>query len=138
MRQEWLAKRDEMTATVVRDIPDDPKTRADAERDARRAAESLGLRGRERRAFEADYAELRARRIAQMAPAVKATPVDWARLLDEAQALFREEDALVARDVGADGVERFREAERSGRITIVSILATYAAVDWDDAFEGVP
>lgn len=137
MRDEWLGKRDEIAAAIAKDIPDAEKTRQDAERDAREAAGRLGLDGRQRAAFEADYAALRERRIAEMVPAVQATPVDWARLVDQATALFEEEDVLVERDVGAAAVARLREGEADDRVTILGILTTYADGDWDDALRTV-
>jgi hypothetical protein len=133
LRDQWLEKRDEIAAAIARDIPDAAKTRADAERDAKRAAEGLGLEGRTRAAFEDDYARLRARRIGEMAPAAKATPVDWPTLLERAEDLFVEEDALVERDVGAGALERFRQQEMESRVTILTLLATYADADWDGA-----
>jgi hypothetical protein len=137
MRDEWLGKRDEIAVAIAKDIPDAEKTREDAERDAKVAAGKLGLDGRQRAAFEADYAALRERRIAEMVPAVQATPVDWARLVDQATALFEEEDVLVERDVGAEAVARLREGETDDRVTILGILTTYADGDWDDALRTV-
>jgi hypothetical protein len=136
LRDQWLEKRESITSAVARDLPDEDKQRADARRDAQHASEALGVSGRERRAFEGDYVNLRQARMADLASSAAATPPDWAGLLDGARSMFDEEDALVARDLGPDAASRYRDSERDGRLTILSILATYADVDWDEAMAG--
>lgn len=136
LREQWLEQRESITSAVARDLPDEDKQRADARRDAQQASEKLGVSGRERRTFEEDYVNLRQARMADLASSAVATPPNWPRLLDGARSMFDEEDALVARDLDPDAASRYRESERDGRLTILSILATYADVDWDDAMAG--
>jgi hypothetical protein len=136
LREQWLEQRESIASAIARDLPDENKQRADAQRDAERASDALGLSARERRAFEQDYVDLRRARMVDLAASATATPANWPGLLDGARSMFDEEDALVARDLGADAASRYRESEREGRLTILSALATYADVDWDEAMAG--
>jgi len=132
LRDKWLATRDEVTESVVHGFTEDA-FREDAEHDAERAADLLGLDGRARRAFEEDFTALRDRRMVDVAGAMQATPVDWTQMLVVARSLFDGEDALVERDVGGDALQRYRDSQSELRITILTAVATYADVDWDDA-----
>jgi hypothetical protein len=136
LREQWLEKRESITSGVARDLSDRDKQRADAQRDAQRASETLGASGREGRAFEEDYVSLREARMADLGSSLAATPPDWPAVLDGVRSMFDEEDALVARDLGPDAASRYRESEREGRLTILSAVATYADVDWDEAMAG--
>ena len=49
------------------------------------------------------------------------------------EGLFRSEDAAVQASLGAAMLEGYQAAERDRRVTVMSILATYAGVDWDEA-----
>ena len=136
LRDQWLEKRESIASDIARDLPDVDKQRADARRDAQQASEALGVSGRERRAFEEDYVNLRQARMADLASYAVETPPDWLALLDGARLMFDEEDALVARELGSDAASRYRQSEREGRLTILSAAATYADVDWDEAMAG--
>jgi hypothetical protein len=136
LREQWLEQRESIASAIARDLPDKDKQRADARRDAQQASEALGVSGRERRAFEEDYVNLRQARMADLASYAVETPPDWPALLDGVRVMFDEEDALVARDLGPDAASRYRQSEREGRLTILSAAATYADVDWDEAMAG--
>jgi hypothetical protein len=138
MKQQWLEKKSEIAAGLARDLPDEAKQRAEAQRDADHAADVLGLEGRARRGFEEDFVDGRARQMAGLAILAQATPVDWSKLLAGARSLLGAEDALVEGQLGSDALARYRAAEMDGRITILSILATYANVDWDETIAGQP
>ncbi len=133
LRDQWLEKKDSISQSVARDIPDAAKQRSDAERDAQTTADRLGLSGRARATFEGDYVDMRTREMAALAGAASSTPIDWQALLGGAQAIWREEDALVERDVGAQAAASFRESDMTQRLTLLSILATYAGADWETA-----
>ena len=55
------------------------------------------------------------------------------RLLDGAKSLFDREDALVQEQLGADAMARYKESQTDSRMTVLTMAATYADVDWDDA-----
>jgi len=133
MRGQWLEKRDFITAVLVHDLTDTVKQQADAQRDADRAAETLGLSGSRRRGFESDFIELRTRRMADLAATTKTNPMDWSGLLTGARSLFDGEDVLVQTQLGADALGQYQDSESDRRMTILSVLATYAGVDWDEA-----
>jgi len=130
LRVQWLEKRDGITAYIAHDLAD---VGNDAEREATRAADTLGVTGRARQRFLDDFAELQAKRIGEMAPIAGSLPVDWSRLLDGAKSLFDREDALVQEQLGADAMARYKESQTDSRMTVLTMAATYADVDWDDA-----
>ena len=136
LRDQWLEKRDAISAGLARDLPDSAKQRSDAERDAHRTADTLGLAGRARRGFEDAYVDLRLRRMVDIAAASQTVPIEWSRILASVQSLFVDEDALVQRELGNKALQRYRDSEKDGRITILSIAATYADADWDDTIAG--
>ena len=136
LRDQWLEKRDSISAGLAKDLPDTAKQRSDAERDAHRTAEALGLTGRARRGFEDDYVDLRLRRMVDIAAASQTTPIAWSRILADVQSLFVDEDALVQRELGNEALQRYKDSEKDGRITILSIAATYADADWDETIAG--
>jgi hypothetical protein len=133
LREDWLAKQDSITAAIVDDLTDAERQRADALRDATSAASMLGVSGRARQSFEEDFVDLRQKQMAELAASLEATPIDWSAMLDGAKSLFAGEDALVQQDLGADASAKYRDSESDKRATILSILATYADVDWDEA-----
>jgi len=132
LRDKWLATKDEITETVVHGFSD-AAYREDAEHDAAHAADMLGLEGRGRRTFEDDFAAVREKRMADLASAIQTTPVDWGQILVIAKSQFDAEDALVEREVGSAASQRYRDSQSGLRMTILTAVATYADVDWDDA-----
>jgi hypothetical protein len=129
LREQWLEKRAALSLAAAHDLPDAVKQKADAERDAERAADALGLKGAGRRGFEDDFVELRRQRMVDMAEASQKNPIDWSRLLSDTQSLFQGEDALVQRELGDEAAASYKGTATDGRLTILSILATYADVD---------
>jgi hypothetical protein len=137
LREEWVSKRDLISAAMLDFLHDEKKQLADAQQGADRVADGLGLEGRARRAFETDYLDLERRRVGDLsALAGNNGPPDWSRLLDGVHTLYADEDALVQNQLGADKLATFRSVEADKRVTILSILATYANSDWDEATQG--
>jgi hypothetical protein len=131
LREQWLEKRGIISLALAHDLPDTVKQKGDAERDAERAADALGLKGAGRRGFEDDFVELRRQRMVDMASASQTNPIDWSRILTDTQSLFEGEDALVQRELGGEAAAKYKDTATDGRLTILTILATYADVDWD-------
>ena len=128
-----MEKKDAIAGALTMMLADPAKQREDAERDAKKAADTLGLSGRARRDFEDRFADTQVERLHALAPLTQGGATDWGGLLDGARGVFDAEDALVAGQVGQDAVVRYQAAERSDRLTILTMLATYANVDWDEA-----
>jgi len=135
MREEWLQKRDLISGAMLDYLHDEAKQREDARLGAQRVADGLGLDGRARRGFEADYMALEHRYDADIAAmAANGTP-DWASMIDGVHSLYENEDAHVMSQLGADKLAAIRQLEADKRVTILSILATYANSDWDEAVQ---
>jgi hypothetical protein len=133
LREQWNEKKDALTKLVTTDLLDTAKRHDNAEHDAAHAADVLALSGAARRAFERAFADAEDEGMAGLAPAAQAKPVHWAALLAGARGLFEGEDALVTQQLGEESAERYRASVTNQRVTILSILATYANADWDDA-----
>ncbi len=131
MKMQWLEKRDVITAVLSGYLIDNGRQKEDAQRDADRAADTLNLQGSGRRGFEADFLDLRGKRMADLAAAAQSNPPDWSRLLSSTRTMFDGEDALIQTQLGADALARYRDSEADRRMTVLSIMATYADADWD-------
>jgi hypothetical protein len=133
MRLQFLEKKDAVRGALAAVLANPAQERQDAERDAEHAAEALGVSGRARRDFVDQFVDTRLDQLQGLAPLAQGTTMDWQGLLDGSHALFRAEDAVVEKSLGPAALPAFREEEMSKRLTILSMLATYANADWDEA-----
>jgi len=131
LHEQWVDKRDAITLALTTGLGDEAQQRNDAMRDADRAADALALPAAARGGFERQFVEARQGQLKQLAIAA-GPPVDWSALLEGTRTLFDAEDAVVLHQVGADALASYRSSELGQRLTILSILATYAGADWED------
>jgi hypothetical protein len=54
----------------------------------------------------------------------------------ELESCRRVERAPVQRELGNEALQRYRDSEKDGRTTILSVAATYADADWDETIAG--
>ena len=93
----------------------------------------MGLTGAPRVGFVQEFVALREDQMAHLATFAQPGGVDWSGLLDGTRSLFDDEDGLVERRLGAEALDRYRTTGFSRRLTILTILATYADADWEEA-----
>jgi hypothetical protein len=133
LRQQWMEKKDAIASGLTFALGNPTQQREDAERDAQHVAESLGVSGRARRDFVDSFVDARLQRLSTLQQFAPGSSMDWHGLLDGAHTLFSAEDAVVERQLGADALPQFQADENAKRLTILSMLATYADADWDEA-----
>jgi hypothetical protein len=132
MRAQWVEKKDAIAAGLTFVLSNPAQQRDDAEREAQQTADTLGVSGSTRRNFVDSFVDTRLDQLRTLAPLAQGGSIDWRGLLDGAHSLFGAEDAVVAKELGPDALPQFQSAETARRLTILSMLATYADAGWDE------
>jgi hypothetical protein len=133
LRQKWEGQRDDLTRSLRRDLRDQDEQQKQALKDAEKLASEIGVDPAAQQALADAYLPMRRARIAAAADALDADPPDYGAVLDAAQGLYADEDAVVGRLYGEDAKQRVRAAEIRSRTAIVAIAASMAGAPWDDS-----
>jgi hypothetical protein len=132
LRERWSGQRDEILTSLGRSLGDRQKQQEDALREADRFATILALDEADRETLRRGYTKARLARIEAIHELTLQRPVDFEAVMEEARALFRDEDTLVLRLFGPDGERKLRMAQLEGRTIILALIAALGDLSWDD------
>lgn len=133
VRALWALNRDAFVATLS-GIGTDAFARKWTDDAVGKLTTTLGLRAEERRRLEQGYGTIWSKRGAAMQARLRAQPQDFAGLLEDVRAFWREEDELIARQVGDGARDDFRASELGTRTAIAGMLGTFAGrTEYDES-----
>ncbi len=131
LRHNWVAGRDSITQSLRRDLADPAHTARDVERFAEHLGSTLGLSQAQQRELAQAYGPLREARLTNAVSSLRRDPPDYAAVLDEAFALFEDEDQLVRKRFGGARLAQARASQLESRTAVIAILAALADLPWD-------
>jgi hypothetical protein len=133
LKEHWENRRTQVMDFMRESLGRPGGTQEDLNRDLDRMTAVLELSPADRQRLEEEHGpQYRARMDAARA-ALGADPPDARALYEAAQGLMADEEAVVARYAGADGLEKWRVDRLRFRTAALGILSTYAGVSWDEA-----
>jgi len=129
LRQHWTDKRDDIIESL-QDVGSDEWVQQEVDNKMAAYAERLELDHAEaaqlRDAYEAIWREHASELSARIADE------DWDGLVDQARAIWEQEDASIAELLTSEQLDTYRAGEERSRVTILAIFATLGEVSWED------
>lgn len=125
VRALWALNKDTFLSTLT-GVGTDAFARKWTDDAVNKLAGTLGLRADEKRRLEQGYSTIWNQHGATMQARLRAQPQDFAGLLEDVRAFWREEDELIARQIGDGARDDFRASELGARTAMAGILGTYA------------
>jgi hypothetical protein len=133
LRDRWREKEKETIADLRASLAKAAEQERNAASEARRFADSLGARPADRDRLVERYRPLRLARMAEIAAAIGAEPVDWDAATAAVRGLWADEDRLIADLFGTDAAGRFAADAEEGRLAVLMIAAALGGGPWPDA-----
>ncbi|MCK9460915.1 MAG: hypothetical protein M0R80_14855 [Proteobacteria bacterium] len=123
MRDRWREKKKETLADVRKSLSNAEEQERNAASEARRFADSLDSSAADRERLAERYRPVRIARMAEIAAAIGAEPVDYGAATEAVKGLWVDEDRLIGEIYGAAAAERFAADADEGRLTVLSIIS---------------
>jgi hypothetical protein len=123
LRDRWREKAKETIADLRKSLADAAEQERNAVSEAKRFADRLGSSAADRDRLGERYRPVRIARMAEIAAAIGAEPVDYAAATAAVRGLWHDEDRLISEIYGAADGERFAADAEEGRLGVLMIIA---------------
>jgi hypothetical protein len=123
MRDRWKEKEKGTIADLRKSLANAAEQERNAASEARRFADSLDSSAADRERLAERYRPVRIARMAEIAAAIGAEPVDYGAATEAVKGLWADEDRLIGDIYGAAAAERFAADADEGRLTVLSIIS---------------